>query len=308
MNWTTTHVPAHRPFRVPQIASLLSLLSLLCLCVHSAAKESPQASHHGHAAVSDEVIEKQNLALERNTHGKGFGPQSPRDIDQSDGSNALIFSTAPAATEMNLCNIHFHRFAEHKGGDFTKYAGNGDGAGNGTGYEYTGTLSPQELSPVKEAICPSAHGSLHPGDTIAVHYVHSTARIRPGPTLGACLSEATHNPQLRVQAQVFVLVNDASALDFQHLNEVALTNGFYQAPYMPSDTGTPVTYAGSTTGPAYNEKASPLQVSWSVRPQTAKVDIASVGKWCKGNVFKEDHGHGVRNLITAPNLLSRIQR
>jgi hypothetical protein len=30
---------------------------------------------------------------------------------------------------MNLCNIHFHKNAEHKGGEFTQYAGNGDGDG-----------------------------------------------------------------------------------------------------------------------------------------------------------------------------------
>jgi len=37
-----------------------------------------------------------------------------------------------------------------------------------------------------------------------------------------------------------------------------------------------------------------------------KVDINSVGKWCEGNVFNEDHAHGVRNLIVAPGLLSEI--
>ena len=65
-----------------------------------------------------------------------------------------------------------------------------------------------------------------------------------------------------------------------------------------------MTYDGSTTGPGYNEIGSPLQVSWSVRTKVLKVDIKSVGKWCEGNVFKEDHAHGVRNLVTNPALLS----
>jgi len=79
-----------------------------------------------------------------------------------------------------------------------------------------------------------------------------------------------------------------------------------QALNIPGATGTPVQYAGSTTGPGYNEKGSPFQVTWSVRPRVAKVNIETVGEWCKGNVFNEDHAHGVRNLVTNPDLLSRI--
>ncbi len=71
------------------------------------------------------------LAIEPpgNTDGKGFGPQSPRDIDQSYGVNQRVFGTAPNRSQLNLCNIHFHENAEHKGGNFTTYAGNGDGKG-----------------------------------------------------------------------------------------------------------------------------------------------------------------------------------
>jgi len=79
-----------------------------------------------------------------------------------------------------------------------------------------------------------------------------------------------------------------------------------QALNTPGDTGTPVQFAGSTTGPGYNEKGSPFQVTWSVRPKVVKINIESVGKWCKGNVFNEDHAHGVRNLVTNPALLSKI--
>ena len=71
--------------------------------------------------------------------------------------------------------------------------------------------------------------------------------------------------------------------------------------------GTPIGYAGSTTGPSYNEKGSPLQVSWNVYPKVLKVNAASVGKWCDGNTFKEDHAHGVRNIVVDPNLLSEIK-
>ena len=147
---------------------------------------------------------------------------------------------------------------------------------------------------------------MNPGDTIEVHYVHSSAQVTPGPTLGSCLSESIVNPQLRVETQVFVVVNDDEALDFKELTEFEMEDGYYQAENIPQNTGTPIQYDGSTTGPGYNEKASPLQVSWSVRPKVAKVSVASVGEWCKSNAFKEDHGHGVRNLVQDLDLLSPI--
>jgi len=261
-----------------------------------------------HKAVADEVIAQQQLALSQNTKNKGFGPQSPRDLDVLEGNNQRFFNTAPASTQMNLCNIHFHKNAEHKGGEFTKYAGNGDGKGFNSGYLYAGELTATELKATSVAACPSEHGGIYPGDTIELHYVHSSAQVTPGPTLGACLSESIMNPQLRVETQVFVVVNDEQALDFNKLTEFGLQDGHYQAFNIPDNTGKPIQYNGSTTGPGYNEKGSPLQVSWSVRPQVAKVNVASLGQWCKSNDFKEDHGHGVRNLVQDPELLAPINQ
>lgn len=265
------------------------------------------SAHDTHVSVADSVISQQRDLLAKNTKGKGFGPQSPRDIDSIAGTNMRIFNAAPASSKMNLCNIHFHKNAEHKGGEFTKYAGNGDGHGYLSGYMYAGKLSSSKLKPVHDEVCPSKHGALTPGDTIEVHYVHSTADIQPGPTLGSCLNKSINNPQLRVETQVYVLVNDNKALNFGELTKHDVKNGLHQALNIPGDTGTPVQYAGSTTGPSYNEKGSPFQVTWSVRPKVAKVNIKSVGKWCKGNVFKEDHAHGVRNLVVNKGLLSTIQ-
>ncbi|CUH99602.1 delta-class carbonic anhydrase [Leisingera aquaemixtae] len=260
------------------------------------------------APVADDVIAAQRAALAARTKGAGFGPQSPRDIDAASGANSRSFEPAPPSTAMNLCNIHFHKNAEHRGGEFTTYAGNGDGQGHGTGYTYDGTLTAAETAALDHPISASAHGGLQPGDTIEVHYVHSTAQVQPGPTLGACLSDAIKNPQLRVEAQVFVLVNDDAALDFAVLAEPGMANGLHQAVNIPSTTGTPLQYAGSTTGPGYNEAGSPFQVTWSVRPKVAKVNIHSVWKWLDGNIFDEDHAHGVRNLVTNPDLLSHITR
>lgn len=257
--------------------------------------------------VSDSVVEKQREALQKNTDGKGYGPQSPRDIDQADGTNLRVFGFAPNRSQMNLCNIHFHKNAEHKGGDYTTYAGNGDGKGHDTGFVYDGELTKAQLKPVKDAICGAKDAPLKVGDTIEVHWVFTSAQVTPGPTLGACLAESTMNPGLRVEGQVFVLANDSSALNFGELAQVETVNGYAQAPGIPSDTGLPVEYLGSTTGPAYNEKASPLQVSWSMRPKTAVVDINSVGEWCSDNIFDEGSAHAVRNLVTNPALLSPIK-
>lgn len=280
-------------------------VSAIILSFNALAKGTHES--HRHAAVPDSVIAQQREHLAANTKGKGFGPQSPRDIDSPAGSNPVIFNAAPAYSKMNLCNIHFHKNAEHKGGEFTQYAGNGDGHGYLSGYRYSGRLSEAELQPVGHPVCPGEHGALMPGDTIEVHYVHSTASVEPGPTLASCLSESIKNPQLRVETQVYVLVNDASAGNFIELTKLGKANGFSQALNIPGDTGTPIQYAGSTTGPGYDEKGSPFQVTWSVRPKVAKVNIESVGQWCMGNVFKEDHAHGVRNLVVNPELLSRIE-
>ncbi|SCZ50922.1 hypothetical protein SAMN04488118_101385 [Epibacterium ulvae] len=256
-------------------------------------------------SVPDNVIDEQRSKLAATTDGKGFGPQSPRDIDANTGANNRVFSTAPLLTQMTLCDIHFHENAEHKGGEFTTYAGNGDGHGFGTGFKYDGELTAAELAPLDHKIGQSDHGDLVPGDTIEIHFVHSTAQATLGPSLGTCLSDAIGNPQLRVETVVAVLVN-GSGTDFTKMAHIEEIDGLNQVPNLPTDLGTPVVYAGSTTGPSYNEKGSPFQVTWSVRPNVVKLDIHSVEAWMADNPFEEDHAHGVRNLVLNPNLLSPI--
>lgn len=233
----------------------------------------------------------------------GFGPQTPRDIDSKQGANARVFSMAPGYEEMNLCNIHFHQNAEHKAKDFSLFAGEGDKAGYQCNISQS--LSPSELSIPKGDVC---HG-LKPGDTVEVHWVHSSCDVAPGKTLGSCLSDSCANPDLRVETQVFTLVNDSAALDFRHFAYVGTqVNGYHQAKSLDFDTGTPVEFLGSTTGPSYSEQVcSPLQVSWSVRPQCAKLNINSLAAWCEGNVFEENHAHGVRKLVVNPRLLAEIK-
>ncbi|WP_243627673.1 delta-class carbonic anhydrase [Rhodovulum sp. BSW8] len=236
----------------------------------------------------------------------GFGPQAPRDISMTRGSNGRIFNMAPPASELNLCNIHTHTNAEHSGPGFSISAGTGEHGGFRC--NETASLTEQELK--DPAAGQGAFHGAKPGDTIEVHWVYSSCDVAPGNGLGSCMSETCQNPQLRVEAQVFLLVNDHNALDFKDfIYRGTQVNGLHQPRALPQGTGTPVLYAGSTTGPKYTEATcSPLQVTWSVRPSCAKLDINSLYEWAAvGNVFQEDHSHGVRPLVTAEELLSPIR-
>ncbi|MFC3193079.1 delta-class carbonic anhydrase [Marinicella sediminis] len=236
---------------------------------------------------------------------EGFGPQTPRDIDSHAGTNNRIFALADDYQNMNLCNIHFHVNAEHKASDFAILAKTSDGQPNGYQCSMSQNLSKAELKTPAKNMCQG----VKPGDTIEMHWVHSSCDVSPGEGLGSCLSESCANPTLRVETQVFTLVNDSNALSFDELRYggALQSDDYHQAKNIPNNTGTPVVFAGSTTGPSYTEQScSPLQVTWSVRPQCAKLDINSLSDWCENNPFNESKAHGVRELVTNPALLSEI--
>ena len=233
----------------------------------------------------------------------GFGPQTPRDIGQRRGLNRTAWTPAPAAAELTLCNIHTHTNAEHKGPGFSVFVG--DGVNGGYACNQTDELTAEELRPVQN---PHFDG-IKPGDTIEVHWVYTSCEVDPGPGLGSCLSDSCKNPQLRVESQVFLLVNDPKALNFlDYAYAGTHVAGRAQARALPSGTGEPVVFAGSTTGPDYTQAVcSPMLVTWSVRPTCAKLDIYTLDRWgAAGNVFQEHHSHGVRQLVTAQELLSFI--
>lgn len=231
-----------------------------------------------------------------------FGPQTPRDISNRVGSNIDAFAMAPDPSEMNLCNIHTHTNAEHKGPGFDVFVNDSDYGGYAC--NNAGDLTEAQLTPA-----PGAYGKVKPGDTIEVHWVHTSCDVDPGEGLGSCLSDSCTDPLLRVETQVFLVANDANALDFTNMglnpNKV---RGKHQARMIPNNTGTPVVFRGSTTGPSYDQKTcSTAKVTWSVRPQCAVVDINSLHRWAEsGNVFNETKSHGVRQLVTAPELLSAM--
>ena len=232
-----------------------------------------------------------------------MGPQTPRDIASKTGSNPVRFRWAPPSKEMNLCNIHTHTNAEHKGPGFSVFVNDTDYGG----YACNGTddLTEAELAPYD-----GSYGKVKSGDTIEVHWVHTSCDATPGEGLGSCVPEGCKNPSLRVETQVFLVVNDRGAADFMdYAYQGNKVNGLHQPKALPSGTGAPVVFLGSTTGPSYTQSVcSPFKVNWSVRPRCQKLDIASLDAWAKsGNVFKEKKSHGVRQLVTAPELLSPIK-
>jgi len=228
------------------------------------------------------------------------GPQTPRDISNKAGTNAITFEAAPATSKMNLCNIHFHKNAEHKGPEFSVFKGNtktGGYACNATKY-----LTPAQLKPVSGAC-----DGITVGDTVEVHWVHSSCDIKPGPTLGSCLAESCKNPVLKVETQVFLLVNDSGADSFAAYKYNKASQGMHQAKALPPRNGA-VQFLGSTTGPKFNNKTcSPFKVNWSVSKACRTLDIKTLHKWCASNIFKEDHAHGVRELVTDERFLSLIK-
>lgn len=231
-----------------------------------------------------------------------MGPQAPRDISNTFGLNREAFPLAPPAGEMNLCNIHTHTNGEHKGPGFSMFVNDDDDGGFAC--NETPDLSEAELAPA-----PGAYQGVGPGDSIEAHWVHTSCEATPGEELGACVPEACSDPLLRVEAQVFLVVNDPDALDFTTMAYGGnIVDGRHQAKAIPSTTGEPVLFRGSATGPSHDQTScSALRVTWNVRPQCAKLDINSLHRWAEqGNVFNETRSLGVRQLVTAPELLSPI--
>lgn len=253
------------------------------------------------------------VALISNAHEEGheesaaelctdMGPQTPRDISNVKGLNTEAFPLAPPASEMHLCNIHTHTNAEHKGPGYSVFV---SGADDG-GYACNDT---QELTESELQEAPGAYKGVVPGDTIEVHWVHTSCDATPGEGLGSCIPAACSDPVLRVEAQVFLVVNDSNALDFTSMvYDGNMVDGRHQAKAIPADTGAPVQFRGSTTGPSYDQvNCSDARVTWNVRPQCAKLDISSLHRWAEqGNVFNESKSHGVRQLVTATELLAPI--
>jgi cadmium carbonic anhydrase-like repeat protein len=221
------------------------------------------------------------------------GPQSPRDIQSSLGRNPVRYSEALPFTALRLCDIHFHKLAEHK------VPATVPAPGGQPGYVCRATPRSDSHAPATTDAHQSGCAGVSPGDTIEVHWVFTSCNVEPAPCLTSCFSAACVNPELRVETQIFYLTPT-------HGDDWARA-GYSRTP--PTAGAGTVEYLGSTTGDSYDEnaKCSPIQATWKVRPTCRPLTLESLNKWCDDNPFHEDHAHGVRKLVTRPELLSRIK-
>ena len=192
-------------------AVLLTAFALAACIENETASISSESTGTGETATTAEPAEPaaaENTASAESTVEKEVatnglcldaGPQTPRDISNKAGSNPVTFAVAPPSTEMNLCNIHTHTNAEHKGPGFSVFVNDTDSGGYAC--NETASLTEEELAVPTDG---GAHyKGVMPGDTIEVHWVHSSCDITPGEGLGTCLNDACSDPVLRVEAQTF---------------------------------------------------------------------------------------------------------
>jgi len=218
-------------------------------------------------------------------HCIGSGPQSPRDIDNTVGENSVKFSKAPDTDEMNMCNIHYHRNAEHKAAAYSLFVEDEHGS-------HSGWACKEPAADRKEI----GELGFAAGDTVEVHWVYTTCNINAegavpmGTGLNACLTTTCANPQLKVVAQIFVAEEGGEVTSMA-------------APMAHEDQT--VVYNGSTTGPTYNnDHCSAMQVTWDVKETCDTLNLETLVNWSEEN---HEHAHGVRDLVTDAKLLSKIK-
>jgi len=227
------------------------------------------------------------------------GPQSPRDIDSLAGTNTTLFKKANDIKKMNLCDIHYHWNAEHKSAEYSTFVNAGVTEHNGFAVVAPASTDPEYRAAhdISHLLDVEAHDiGVIVGDTIEVHFVHTSCNVsyeelEPANGLGNCATNVCANPQLKVVAQVFKVVShDADIEDLDH-------------PMRHDDSR--VLYTGSTTGPNFNnDHCSPYQVTWDVKKTYATIDAHGLAEWSH---HREQHAHGVRELVNRSELLSPIK-
>ena len=229
------------------------------------------------------------------------GPQAPRDIDSAWGTNATQFKTAYRTSKMNLCDIHYHWNAEHKSAAYSTFV---DTHNDHSGWA---VIKPASTDPKERAENDISHlleGDAHEigvmvGDTIEVHFVHTSCNVKyeelePANGLNNCATTVCANPQLRVVAQVFKVVDE----EHEHADVTDLSH-----PMAHNDAR--VVYTGSTTGSKYNnDHCSPYQVTWDVKKTPATISAHGLAHWSHEH---EQHAHAVRELVTRSELLSPMR-
>ncbi|HUO86325.1 MAG TPA: delta-class carbonic anhydrase, partial [Thermoanaerobaculia bacterium] len=204
------------------------------------------------------------------------GPQAPRDIGRAGGTNPLPVP-GDGSRPPRLCNVHFHRPAEHAG---------------------IGACPAVRAEPASFACAAGGGEPVRPGDEIEVHWVYTscpaTAERRGG--LADCVCEGPAEMELMVFGQEYAMTTDGDGGAERELRE-------------PS--GDLARYAGSTTGPGWSDGSagdprpcSPARVEWAVARQCRALTLSALDAWCATNEWNEDHAHGVRQVIDREDWLA----
>jgi hypothetical protein len=88
------------------------------MCTRSSRRLSLAVLHAGCGFVASLVATTAASAADTGPTCEITGPQMPRDVSNKAGARRASWPLALASTSMNLCNIHFHVNAEHKGPGF----------------------------------------------------------------------------------------------------------------------------------------------------------------------------------------------
>lgn len=164
-----------RKVSAPGIGAVRPFLSKRSSRTKCSRKDSRADSHHGACAwwCHASLCGNAGPCLCRWPLWRGQGLRSavavrhhaPRGQEPTD----LLLRTTWAADDVG--DIHFPEGAQHKGPEFSEYAGTGDGHGHGTGFRISGPLSKDEPMPLVHPVAATEQGDLEPGDTIEIHFV-----------------------------------------------------------------------------------------------------------------------------------------
>jgi len=242
------------------------------------------------------------------------GVQAPRDLS----STATAGTKTPKIPTLNkestfflpLTNVHFHLGAEHKSDNYVDdtaskaydvaHASGGrrlsENPRPGFMCPVTG-LTAAELTPYTFVHC---KGDVAVGKSYEFHYVHSSAGSPPPGGVadglgGAANGKGLLNPYIAVQAQVFLIVNDAATTQ-----AIDATSGGWkiESPHVGA-----VMYPGSTTGTSHdNSVCSPYAITWHVDKACNKISASAFDKMCHDmkTMFGLDHDlapHGSRKIV-----------
>jgi len=211
------------------------------------------------------------------------GPQSPRDLAVAGGTNRLPVP-GDGTRPPRLCNVHFHRPAEHAGIAECPAVASEGGGGAAAG------------------VCGSGeHRPVRAGEEIEAHWVYTSCPEPPEPRPGldncVCGSQEGPDPMvLMVLGRAYLVSPDGTSGAADRLAEPA---------------GVLARYGGSTTGPSYSgggpddpRPCSPARVQWAMDRRCLALQVSALGEWCRTNPWNEDHAHGLRDVIEREDWLS----